>query len=100
MILFLFILWSIGGLVALVPTLIAPIVIIVTALVQPNLKSIADDELIKQSKLGVLTELLNNHETIKTVTGGNYLKERWINRFDQNKLGVVAKIFKFCKYFC
>jgi len=54
MILFLFILWSIGGLVALVPTLIAPIVIIVTALVQPNLKSIADDELTsKQSKLGV-----------------------------------------------
>ena len=95
MILFLFILWSIGGLVALVPTLIAPIVIIVTALVQPNLKSIADDELTsKQSKLGVLTELLNNHETIKTVTGGNYLKERWIKSVsDQNKLGVVAKIF-------
>tara|TARA_B100001250_G_scaffold409648_1_gene434420 strand:+ start:2460 stop:4157 length:1698 start_codon:yes stop_codon:yes gene_type:complete len=95
MILFLFILWSIGGLVALVPTLIAPIVIIVTALVQPNLKTIADDELTsKQSKLGVLTELLNNHETIKTVTGGNYLKERWIKSVsDQNKLGVVAKIF-------
>ena len=95
MILFIAVLWYIGGLVALVPTLIAPIVIIVTTLVQPNLKKLADQELgTKQSKLGVLTELLNNHETVKTIAGGNFLKGRWTKSVsDQNKLSVVSKVF-------
>ena len=95
MILFIAVLWFIGGLVALVPTLIAPIVIIITTLVQPNLKKLADEELgTKQSKLGVLTELLNNHETVKTIAGGNFLKGRWTKSVsDQNKLSVVSKVF-------
>ncbi len=95
MILFIVVLWFIGGIVALVPTLIAPIVIIVTTLVQPNLRKFADEELgTKQSKLGVLTELLNNHETIKTISGGDFLKGRWTKSVsDQNKLSVVSKVF-------
>ena len=38
MIMFIFVLWYIGGIVALVPTLIAPLVILAASLVQPNLK--------------------------------------------------------------
>ena len=95
MIIFIAILWSIGGLIALVPTLIAPIIIIITALVQPNLTSLATDELSsKQGKLGVLTELLNNHETVKTVTGSGFLRQRWLDAVStQNKIGVISKIF-------
>ena len=95
MILFMFVLWSIGGLIALVPTLIAPFVILVILLIQPNLKKLADQELgNKQSKLGVLTELLNNHETVKTVTGGGFLRERWVGAVSsQNKLSVISKVF-------
>ena len=95
MVLFIFVLWYIGGLIALVPTLIAPFVILVIMLIQPNLKKLAEQELgTKQGKLGILTELLNNHETVKTVTGGNFLRGRWVDAVsNQNKLSVVSKIF-------
>ena len=95
MILFIFVLWFIGGLIALVPTLIAPFVILVIILIQPNLKKLAEKELgTKQGKLGILTELLSNHETVKTVTGGNFLRGRWIDAVsNQNKLSVVSKVF-------
>mgnify|MGYP001156705133 CR=1 FL=1 len=95
MILFLVVLWFIGGLVALVPTMIAPIVIVITYLVQPNLKKLGEEELgTKQNKLGVLTELLTNHETVKTVSGGGFLRDRWTKAVsDQNSVGVIAKIF-------
>jgi ATP-binding cassette subfamily C protein LapB len=95
MILFIIVLWFIGGVVALVPTLIAPFVILVIFLIQPNLKKISEKEMgTKQSKLGVLTELLNNHETVKTITGGKFLRGRWIDAVSsQNKLSVVSKVF-------
>ena len=95
MIFFLGILWSIAGIVALVPTLIVPLVILVTALVQPNLRSLAQDELTsKTSKLGVLMEILNSHETIRTVAGENFLKKRWTDSIDkQNEISVVSKVF-------
>jgi len=95
MILFIFILWFIGGIVALVPTLIAPLVILAASLIQPNLKDYAENELeSKQSKVGVLSELLGNHETVSTVTGANFLKDRWLNAVSaQNKIGVISKVF-------
>ncbi len=95
MVLFIGILWIIGGKVALVPTLIAPLVIIVAALIQPNLKNYAEKELKqKSSKLGTLMEILNGHETVRTVANKNFLKNRWVNAVsEQNKLSVVSKIF-------
>ena len=95
MILFIAVLWMIGGMVALVPTLIAPIVILVAALVQPNLKGYAEEELkSKSSKLGTLMEILNGHETVRTVTSKNFLKDRWVNAVhEQNKVSVVSKVF-------
>ena len=95
MIIFIGILWMIGGLVALVPTLIAPIVILIVYLIQPNLKGYADKELnSKQTKLSVLMELLNGHETLRTVSGVNFLKDKWLKSVsDQNKVGVISKVF-------
>mgnify|MGYP001181216239 FL=1 len=95
MILFIGILWWIGGWIALVPTLIAPLVVLVAYLIQPNLRGLADKELTtKQNKLTVLLELLNGHETIRTVSGGGFLKDKWLTSVsDQNKIGVVSKVF-------
>lgn len=95
MLVFIVILWFIGGWVALVPTLIAPIVIGGALLIQPNLKGMADSELLsKQGKLSVLLELLTGHETIRTVAGGNFLKKKWLTAVsDQNKVGVISKVF-------
>tara|TARA_B100001142_G_C14340349_1_gene657619 strand:- start:494 stop:2197 length:1704 start_codon:yes stop_codon:yes gene_type:complete len=95
MLLFIAILWWIGGWVALVPTLIAPLVVLVAYLIQPNLRGLADKELTsKQGKLSVLLELLNGHETIRTVSGGSFLKDKWLESVsDQNKIGVISKVF-------
>lgn len=95
MLVFIVILWFIGGWVALVPTIIAPIVIGGALLIQPNLKGMADSELLsKQGKLSVLLELLTGHETIRTVAGGNFLKKKWLTAVsDQNKVGVISKVF-------
>ena len=84
-----------GGWIALVPTLIAPLVVLVAYLIQPNLRGLADKELTtKQNKLTVLLELLNGHETIRTVSGGGFLKDKWLTSVsDQNKIGVVSKVF-------
>ncbi len=95
MLIFIVILWLIGGWVALVPTLIIPLVIIVAALIQPNLRAMADGELkSKQSKLGILIELLSGHESVRTIVGDNFLKNKWVNAVkEQNKVGVVQKVF-------
>mgnify|MGYP006078251209 FL=1 len=95
MLVFIVILWFIGGWVALVPTLIAPIVIGGALLIQPNLRGMANSELLsKQGKLSVLLELLTGHETIRTVAGGNFLKKKWLTAVsDQNKIGVISKVF-------
>jgi len=95
MFIFIIILWFIGGMVALVPTLIIPIVIIVAALIQPNLRSMAEGELkSKQSKLGILVELLNGHEAVRTIVGDNFLKDKWLNAVKtQNEVGIVQKVF-------
>ena len=55
----------------------------------------ADSELLsKQGKLSVLLELLTGHETIRTVAGGNFLKKKWLTAVsDQNKVGVISKVF-------
>ena len=77
MIVFVGVLWAIGGMVALVPTLIIPLVIIVAATIHPLIKGYAEKNLnASQGKLGVLLELLGNIETVKTVSGGEYLKTK------------------------
>ena len=66
MIVFVGVLWAIGGMVALVPTLIIPLVILVSAIVHPLIKGYAEKNLFAaQGKMGVLLELLENIETLK-----------------------------------
>tara|TARA_Y100000996_G_scaffold394840_1_gene359526 strand:- start:4819 stop:6534 length:1716 start_codon:yes stop_codon:yes gene_type:complete len=78
MFLFLFIIWSIAGPLALVPILIVPLVLGVSALIQPLLRRNADKNLkFQQDKSSTLSELLNNVETVRTVAGGSFLQDKW-----------------------
>lgn len=93
MVIFVGVLWLIGGKVALVPTLIIPVVLIVSAIIHPLLKNYAEKNLNHtQGKLGVLLELLGNIETVKTVAGGNFLQKKWKTSVEeQNKTTIISK---------
>lgn len=93
MIVFIGVLWMIGGKVALVPTLIVPLVLLVSTIVHPLIKGYAEKNLsASQGKLGVLLELLGNIETVKTVAGGSYLKNKWKSSVGtQNKATIISR---------
>jgi ATP-binding cassette subfamily C protein LapB len=93
MIVFIGVLWMIGGKVALVPTLIVPLVLLVSTIVHPLIKGYAEKNLsASQGKLGVLLELLGNIETVKTVAGGSYLKNKWKTSVGtQNKATIISR---------
>jgi ATP-binding cassette, subfamily C, bacterial LapB len=93
MIIFVGVLWLIGGKVALVPTLIIPAVLIVSAIIHPLIKNYAEKNLTySQGKLGVLLELLGNLETVRTVAGGKFLQKKWKSSVEeQNKTTIISK---------
>ena len=71
MLLFLGIIASIGGWVAIVPILIVPLVIIVASAVQPMIKKYSKSTSgLQRNKMSTLLELLNNVEAVRTVSGG------------------------------
>ena len=78
MFLFLFVIYMIAGPLAIVPILIVPLILGVSALIQPLIKSFSDKNLKnQQNKMIVLHELLNNVETVRTVAGGKFLSNKW-----------------------
>ena len=91
MFLFLFIIYLIAGPLALVPILIVPLVLGVSALVQPILKRFSNKNLTtQQSKMATLMELINNVETVRTSAGGKFLNDRW-NSSVENQSEASAK---------
>ena len=83
MFLFLFVIYAIAGPLALVPVLIVPLVLVVSAIIQPILKRFSDQNLrTQQGKMTILHELLNNVETVRTIAGGKYLNEKWDQSVD------------------
>ena len=77
-ILFLFVLYAIGGPVAAVPALIVPTVILFGLLLQPVMRKITDISSQQgQSKQAVMVEMLSNLQTLKTVRGISILRNRW-----------------------
>ena len=76
--LFLVVLYFIGGPVAAVPAMIVPIVIIFGLLLQPIMRKISDLSASQgQSKQAVMVELLSSMHTVKTVRGISILRNRW-----------------------
>jgi ATP-binding cassette subfamily C protein LapB len=77
-ILFLFVLYAIGGPVAAVPALVVPLVILFGLLLQPVMRKISELSTQQgQSKQAVMVEMLSNLQTLKTVRGLSILRNRW-----------------------
>lgn len=77
-ILTIFVIWVIGGWVALVPALMVPLVIVVGALTQPAMDRLSakalGEGMVKQS---VLVETIGGLETVKAAGAGPLLARRW-----------------------
>jgi ATP-binding cassette subfamily C protein LapB len=93
-ILFLFVLYGIGGPVAAVPAIIVIVVIIAGLLIQPIIRKLsfnaAQDG---QSKQSVIVEVLSGMETLKTLPGINLLRDRWVDSVDRQ--GITSAKSKF-----
>ena len=92
---FLAVIYGIGGNIAFVPGFIVPVVIVFGLLIQPVLKQISEDsQRDGQAKQTVLGEMINGLETVKTVSGGSVLKKRWMNAVEaQSKTSIKSRIF-------
>ncbi len=93
MFLFLGVIYAIAGPVAIVPILIVPLVLGMSALVQPILKRYSNKNLTtQQGKMNILHELLNNVETVRTVAGGKFLQNKWSKSVEnQSKASASAR---------
>lgn len=93
-ILFLFVLYGIGGPVAAVPAVIVVVVIIAGLLIQPVIRKLsfnaAQDG---QSKQSVIVEVLAGMETLKTLKGIGMLRDRWVSSVDRQ--GITSAKSKF-----
>ena len=93
-ILFLFVLYGIGGPVAAVPAVIVIVVIIAGLLIQPVIRKLsynaAQDG---QSKQSVIVEVLTGMETLKTLKGIGILRDRWVDSVDRQ--GITSAKSKF-----
>ena len=77
-IMFIFVLYWIGGPIAAVPALIVPIVIFFGLLLQPVMRKISEMSSQQgQSKQAVMVELLSSLHTVKSIRGISILRNRW-----------------------
>ena len=77
-ILFLFVLYTLGGTIAAIPAIIVIFVIVVGILVQPLIKRAAKNvQGNDQDKQSILVEVLSGLETLKSLKGINLFYERW-----------------------
>ncbi len=82
--LFIFVIYLIGGPLAYVPLIIVPLVIIFSLALQPFMKRMAEQSLGNTiAKNSVLTEMVVGLETVKTISGGDVLRDRWMNSVEQ-----------------
>ena len=82
--LFVFVLWNLGGPIAVVPGVIVLAVIAVSLGVQPLIRKVAQQGMVEnQSKQGVLVELLTGMETAKTLPGLGVLRDRWLGSVER-----------------
>ncbi len=77
-ILFLFVIWSIGGPLVLVPLLAIPLVVGASLLIQPRMKQLTQTSYEDgQTKHSVAIETLQGIETIKAIGAGSVMRRRW-----------------------
>lgn len=79
-VLFLFVLYALGGAIAAVPAIIVLTVIGVGILIQPMVRRLTANAMADgQSKQSVLVEVLSGLETLKTLPGIGLLRDRWMS---------------------
>ncbi len=84
MFLFLYAIYAIGGPLVYVPLLIIPLVAFVGLVIQPFLKKMAKNTIEGgEAKQTVLLETLQNIETVKSISGAQKLRQRWLKAVDQ-----------------
>ena len=82
--LFLYVIYAIGGAVVFVPMALIPAMLFVSVVLQPFLKNIAVKSADgSEKKQAVLLETLQNIETVKSISGSNTLRDRWIKSVDE-----------------
>jgi ATP-binding cassette, subfamily C, bacterial LapB len=78
-ILFLFVLWGIGGPVAAVPAMIVLFVVGFGIVLQPVMRRLTLSGMMQgQGKQAVMVEMIAGLETVKTLSGLSMLKQRWL----------------------
>ena len=78
-ILFLFVLWGIGGPVAAVPAMIVLGVVLFGVLLQPVMRRLTLSGMMQgQGKQAVMVEMIGGLETVKTLPGLSMLRQRWL----------------------
>ena len=78
--LFLVVLWMIGGPIAAVPAMIVPLVIIFSFILQPIIRRMTEQSSLQgKSKQAVIVEMIGALETVKTTQGISMLRNRWLN---------------------
>jgi len=93
-VLFLFVLYAIGGPVAAVPAIIVIVVIIAGLLIQPIIRKLSfNASQDGQSKQSVIVEVLTGMETLKTLPGIGFLRDRWVDSVDRQ--GITSAKSKF-----
>ena len=86
--------YLIGGPLAYVPMIVVPTVVLFSIILQPFMKRLAEQSLENSiSKNSVLTEMAVGLETVKTISGGDVLRERWMNSVvHQSDTNVVSRL--------
>jgi ATP-binding cassette subfamily C protein LapB len=83
--LFLVVIWAIGGWVVIVPLAMVPLVIGLGAMSQPGLAKLAGQGLSEgMTKQGVLVEAISGLETVKSSSAGPLLARRWAQAVDDH----------------
>jgi ATP-binding cassette subfamily C protein LapB len=92
--LFIYVLYLIGGPLALVPAIIVPTVIIFALCLQPIIKRMTElSQSQGKSKQAVIVEMIAALETVKTVRGISMLRNRWMNSvLHQAKSNMKTKV--------
>ena len=91
--LFLYVIYVIGNAVVFVPLVLIPMMLFVGLVLQPFLKNIAKKSADgSEAKQAVLLETLQNMETVKSISGANTLRKRWVKSVeDQASFNVRSK---------
>ncbi|WP_298679339.1 type I secretion system permease/ATPase [uncultured Lentibacter sp.] len=92
---FIYIVYLIGGNIAIVPLLAVPCVLLIGLAIQPILARLASGAMTTgMSKQAVLVETLNGLETIQATGAGRLMKNRFeVATLDQSELGLKSRIF-------